>query len=147
VGAREAADTGGCVVRKARSANRKAAAKRSGAPKNIDEYLADVPEPGRGTLQKIRAAIRSAAPAGSTEVISYGIPAFKYKGVLVWFAAFSKHCSLFPTAAVIGEFKDELKAYEISKGTIQFPLNRPLPAGLVKKMVKARVAQIQNKKK
>ncbi len=127
MGAREAADTGGCVVKKARSANRKAAAKRSGAPKNIDEYLADVPEPGRGTLQKI--------------------PAFKYKGVLVWFAAFSKHCSLFPTAAVIEEFKDELKAYEISKGTIQFPLNKPLPAGLVKKMVKARVAQIQNKKK
>jgi uncharacterized protein YdhG (YjbR/CyaY superfamily) len=147
VGVGEAADTGGCVVKKSRSANRKAAAKRSGAAKNIDEYLADVPEPGRGTLRKIRAAIRSAAPGETTEVISYGIPAFKYKGVLVWFAAFSKHCSLFPTAAVIEKFRDELKAYEISKGTIQFPLNKPLPAGLVKKMVKARVAQIENKKK
>jgi len=147
VGVGEAADTGGCVVKKAGSANRKAAAKRSGAPKNTDEYLANVPEPGRGTLQKIRAAIRSAAPEETTEVISYGIPAFNYKGVLVWFAAFSKHCSLFPTAAVIEKFRGELKRYEISKGTIQFPLHKPLPAGLVKKMVKARVAQIQNKKK
>ena len=134
-------------MKKSRSANRKAAAKRSGVAKNIDEYLARVPEPGHGTLQKIRATIRSAAPEETTEVISYGIPAFKYKGVLVWFAAFSKHCSLFPTAAVIEKFRDELKAYEISKGTIQFPLNKPLPAGLVKKMVKARVAQIENKKK
>jgi uncharacterized protein YdhG (YjbR/CyaY superfamily) len=67
--------------------------------------------------------------------------------VLVWFAAFSKHCSLFPTAAIIEEFKNALKRYEISKGTIQLPLNKPLPAGLVKKMVTARVAQIQNKKK
>ena len=146
MGVGEAADTGGCVVKKSRSANRKAAARR-GAAKNIDEYLAGVPEPERRTLQKIRAAIRSAVPAGTTEVISYGIPAFKHKGVLVWFAAFSKHCSLFPTAAVIEEFRDELKAYEISKGTIQFPLNKPLPAGLVKKMVKARVTQIENKKK
>ena len=91
--------------------------------------------------------IRAAAPAGTTEVISYGIPAFKHKGVLVWFAAFAKHCSLFPTAAVIEKFKNELKGYEISKGTIQFPLHKPLPAGLVKKMVKARVAQIENKNK
>lgn len=128
-------------MKKSKSANRKTAAK------NIDEYLACVPEPGRRTLQKIRAAIRSAAPAGTTEIISYGIPAFKHKGVLVWFAAFSKHCSLFPTAAVIEKFRGELKMYEISKGTIQFPLNKPLPAGLVKKIVKARAAQIQNKKK
>ena len=134
-------------MKKSKSTNRKTAAKRNGAAKNIDEYLARVPEPGRGTLQRVRAAIRSAAPAGTTEVISYGIPAFKNKGVLVWFAAFSKHCSLFPTAAIIEKFKNELKGYEISKGTIQFPLNKPLPAGLVKKMVKARVAQIQNKKK
>jgi uncharacterized protein YdhG (YjbR/CyaY superfamily) len=147
VGVGEAAGTGGCVVKKARSANRKAAAKRGGAARNIDEYLARVPEPGRGTMQKIRAAIRSAAPVGATEVISYGIPAFKYKGVLVWFAAFSKHCSLFPTAAVIEKFKNDLKGYEISKGTIQFPLNKPLPAGLVKRMVKARVAQMEKKKR
>ena len=65
-------------------------------PRNIDEYLAGVPEPARGTLGKVRAVIRSAAPPETTEGISYGMPAFKYKGPLVAFAAFSDHCSLFP---------------------------------------------------
>jgi hypothetical protein len=64
-------------------------------PKNIDEYLARVPEPARSTLNKIRALIRSVAPPDATETISYGMPAFKSKGMLMWFAAFSKHCSLF----------------------------------------------------
>jgi len=63
--------------------------------------------------------------------------------VLVWFAAFAKHCSLFPTAAVIEEFKDELKGYTLSKGTIQFPIDKPLPDALVKEMVQARVAQVE----
>ena len=126
--------------------NTKRAAKGGRAPNNVDEYLAGPPEPARSTLQKIRSAIRSAVPAAATEMISYRIPAFKYKGVLVWFAAFSKHCSLFPTAAVIEQFKNELEGYSISKGTIQFPIDKPLPAALVKKMVKARVAQVENKK-
>src|SRR5579859_963875 len=134
-------------MEKARSDMRGARAKGKGAPKSVDEYLAGVPEPARGTLNKIRAAIRSAAPSEATEVISYGIPAFKHNGVLVWFAAFSNHCSLFPTAAVIEKFKNELKGYTISKGTIQFPADKPLPAALVKKMVKARVARIENKKR
>ncbi len=133
-------------VKKTKIGKRKVAAKSGGA-KSIGEYLARVPEPGRGTLEKIRSVIRSAAPPATTELISYGIPAFKYKEVLVWFAAFADHCSLFPKASVIEEFKSDLKGYTISKGTIQFPLNKPLPAGLVKKMVKARVAQIENKKK
>jgi uncharacterized protein YdhG (YjbR/CyaY superfamily) len=98
-------------------------------------------------LNRIRATIRSAAPPEATEVISYGIPAFKHNGVLIWFAAFSNHCSLFPTAAVIEKFKSELKGFTISKGTIQFPTDKPLPAALVKKMVKARVAQIEGKKR
>jgi len=132
---------------KVKSDMRGARAKGKGAPKSVDEYLAGVPEPARGTLNKIRAAIRSAAPSEATEVISYGIPAFKHNGVLVWFAAFSNHCSLFPTAAVIEKFKNELKGYTISKGTIQFPTDKPLPAALVKKMVKARVARIENKKR
>jgi uncharacterized protein YdhG (YjbR/CyaY superfamily) len=97
-------------------------------------------------LNKIRAAIRSAVPAETTETISYGIPAFKHKRVLVWYAAFSKHCSLFPTAAIIEEFKKELKDYSISKGTIQFPTDRPLPPALVRKLVKARVARNEIKK-
>jgi uncharacterized protein YdhG (YjbR/CyaY superfamily) len=122
-------------------------AKSSATPKNVDEYLAGVSEPARSTLKRMRAVIRSAAPPEATEAISYGMPAFKYKGLLVWFAAFSDHCSLFPTAAVIQAFKKELKDFQISKGTIRFPLGKPLPAALVKKMVKARVAQNEQKKK
>jgi len=134
-------------MKKAKSGKRRSAAKGKGAPKNVTEYLARVPEPARGTLNKIRAAIRSAAPRGATEVISYGIPAFKDTGVLIWFAAFSNHCSLFPTAAVIEKFKNEMKGFTISKGTIQFPTDKPLPAALVRKMVKARVAQLESKKR
>jgi uncharacterized protein YdhG (YjbR/CyaY superfamily) len=107
-------------MKKVKSRNRSSAAKGKGAPKSIDEYLAGVPEPARGTLNKIRAAIRSAVPPETTETISYGIPAFKYKGTLVWFAAFSNHCSLFPTASVIEAFKNELKGFSTSKGTIHF---------------------------
>ena len=120
--------------------------KGSGVPKSVDEYLAAVPEPGRSTLKKIRVVIRSVAPPEATEVISYGMPAFKHKGVLVWYAAFSKHCSLFPTASVIEAFRNELKGFTISKGTIQFSADKPLPVALVKKLVKARVAQIERKK-
>jgi uncharacterized protein YdhG (YjbR/CyaY superfamily) len=134
-------------MKKMKSGNRSSGAKGKGAPKTVDAYLARVPEPARGTLNKIRTAIRSAAPPEATETISYGIPAFKHNGVLVWFAAFSDHCSLFPTAAVIETFKNELKGFSISKGTIQFPTDKPLPAALVKKMVKARVAQIETKKR
>lgn len=112
----------------------------------VDEYLAAIPEPARTTLNKIRAAIRSAAPLEATETISYGIPAIKYNGVLLWFAAFSDHCSLFPTASVIEKFKSDLKRYSTSKGTIQFPTDKPLPAALIRKMVKARVAQVTGKK-
>ena len=93
----------------------------------MDEYLARVPEPARTTLNKIRAVIRSVLPAEATEAISYGVPTFKYQAPVIWFAAFSNHCSLFPTAAVIEQFKDELKAYRTSKGTIQFPVDKPLP--------------------
>lgn len=134
-------------MKKVKSGKRQPAAKRNAAPKNFDEYLAGVPEPSRSTLIKMRAAIRSAAPPETTETISYGIPAFKHKGVLVWFAAFSNHCSLFPTAAVIEVFKKELKGFSTSKGTIQFPTDKPLPTALVKKLVKARVAQIESKKR
>ena len=112
----------------------------------MDEYLAGVPEPARTTLKRIRAAIRSAAPPEAKETISYGIPAIKYNGVLVWFAAFSDHCSLFPTASVIQKFKSDLKRYSTSKGTIKFPTDKPLPAALIRKMVRARVAQMEGKK-
>jgi len=128
------------------SASKTAKLKSTAAPKTVEEYLARVPDPARGTLMKIRAMIRSTVPAEATEALSYGIPAFKYKGTLVWYAAFAKHCSLFPTAAVIEKFSSELKGYTISKGTIQFPIDKPLPASLVKKIVKKRIAMVESKK-
>jgi uncharacterized protein YdhG (YjbR/CyaY superfamily) len=133
-------------MKKAKAAGRGSAMERGASPKNTDECLARVPEPARSTLKKIRAAIRSAAPRAATEIISYGIPAFKYKGVLAWYAAFSKHCSFSPTAAIIEAFKKDLKGCTLLKGAIQFPVDKPLPAALVKKMVKARVAQIESKR-
>ena len=120
---------------------------KSGAPQSIDQYMAGVPEPARTTLKKMRTAIRSALPSDATETISYKVPAFKRKNILVWFAAFSDHCSLFPTASVIAEFKDELKGFSTSKGTIHFPLDKPPPIALIKKIVKARVKQDQSKKR
>ena len=127
-------------MKKAKSSPRGPAAKRKVAA-SVEEYLAGVPEPARSTLNRIRTVIRSAVPPEATEAISYGIPAIKYKGVLLWFAAFSDHCSLFPGSAVIKGLKYELKDFQISKGTIRFRVDKPLPATLVKKMVKARVAE------
>ena len=120
--------------------------KNPAIPKTVNEYLAAVPEPARSTLKNVRTAIRSAAPAEATEVISYGIPMFKYKGMLMGYAAYRKHCSLFlATSSLLEKFKDELLRYQTSKGTIRFPTDQPLPASLVKKIVKARVAQNDQK--
>ena len=116
-------------------------------PKDIDEYLAGVPEPARTTLSMVRAAVRSVVPPEATEAIGYRMPMFRYKGGLVAFAAFSKHCSFFPMSlAVIRSLKSELKNFDVSKGTIRFPLDKPLPAALVKKMVKARIAEKEGNK-
>jgi len=112
----------------------------------VEAYLARVPEPARGTLEKIRGMIRAAAPKEATEVISYGMPAFRYKGGLVGYAAFKNHCSFFPmNASLIDGMAEELKGYRTSKGTLQFPVDKPLPAALLKKMVKARVAENEGK--
>jgi uncharacterized protein YdhG (YjbR/CyaY superfamily) len=119
---------------------------KNAAPNNYSEYLASVPAAARGYLNKMRAAIRSAVPPLATEIISYRIPAFKHKQVLVWFAAFSDHCSLFPTAAVIEAFKDDLKGFSTSKGTVHFSMEKPVPTALIRKLVKARVAQVETKK-
>ena len=121
-------------------------AKANVAPKTVDEYLARVPEPARSTLSRMRAAIRSAAPPEATETISYRIPMFKYKGMLMGFAAFSNHCSLFPgNLEVMKELQHELKHFQTSKGTIRFPVDKPPSAALVKKLVKARIAQNEEK--
>jgi len=134
-------------MKKAKSSHRASSMKRSVAAKNVDEYLAAVPEPARTTLNTIRAVIRSAVPPETTEAITYGIPTFKYKGSLLAFAAFKNHCSLFPMSlAVIDTFKNELKPFLASKGTIRYPLDKPLPSVLVKKLVKARIAEKDRKK-
>ena len=116
--------------------------------KAVEAYLAKVPEPARGTLEKMRAMIRAVAPKEATEGISYGMPAFKYRKPLAGYAAFKDHCSLFPmSAAVIAAMKDELANYVTAKGTIQFALEKPMPMALVKKIVKARLAEIDSKPK
>ena len=120
--------------------------KKTTPAKTVDEYLAAVPEDARATLEKLRKIIRSAAPK-ATEVIGYQMPAFKCHGMLVYFAAFKDHCSLFPGSSVMEALKDDLKSFETSKGTIRFTADKPLPASLVRKLVKARVAQNERRVK
>lgn len=109
----------------------------------IDEYLADVNTDQRRTLNRLRAIVRAAAPQAQ-ECISYGIPAFRLNGrPLVFFGAWTNHCSLYPgNSAILKRFRDDLKDFEIRKGTIRFLPNSPLPVALVKKLVKARVADV-----
>jgi uncharacterized protein YdhG (YjbR/CyaY superfamily) len=129
-------------MKKAKVKKGTGAATGEAGKKAVDEYMESVAAPGRGTMRKMRAMIRVAAPQEATEAIGYGIPTFRYKGALVAYGAFSDHCSLFPMSmAVIEANAKELKKTRTSKGTIQFPLDQALPARLVKKMVKARVAE------
>ena len=117
-------------------------------PKTVDEYLAAVPEPQRSTLEKVRAVIQSVLPEAATEGISYRIPVVKYKGMLVGYAAFEEHCSLFGmSGTLLGPFKEELKKYSTSKGTIRFGVDKPLPATLIKKLVKHAIAVKDGPKK
>ena len=111
---------------------------------SVAAYLRAVPPAPRAALQRLRETIKAAAP-DATEVISYGIPSFKHHGYLVGFAAFKHHCSFFPGTA-LNAFKKELASYETSKGTIRFTADKPLPAALVRKLVKARVAQNERKR-
>jgi uncharacterized protein YdhG (YjbR/CyaY superfamily) len=135
------------VNEKTNSDNRVSAARAKLSEKSVDQYLARVPEPARGTLNKVRATIRSAAPPEATEAISYGIPTFQYKGPLFGYAAFPRHCSLFPmSSSIVEAFKDELKNFQTSKGTIRFPVNKPPSATIIKKLVKARIAENERKK-
>jgi uncharacterized protein YdhG (YjbR/CyaY superfamily) len=115
-------------------------AMKMSAAKTIDEYLKSLPGDVRMTLEKLYKAIKSAAP-DAEELISYGMPAFKHQGMLVYFAAFKDHCSFFPGSSQIVQLYDELKPFKTSKGTIQFTVDKPLPVALVKKIVKARVEE------
>ena len=117
--------------------------KMAAPAKNVDDYLVSVPATARATLKKIRRTIKEAAP-NATEKISYGMPSFYYLGQLVAYAAFKDHCSFFPMSpAVMRDFAAELKGYSMSKGTIRFPADKPLHAALVRRIVKARIAENQ----
>ena len=110
-------------------------------PTTIDEYLARVPADQRAALEKLRKTIRSAAPKAE-ECISYSIPAFRLNGVLVGFAAKPHHCALYPfNGSTVKAFQDDLKGFETSSGAIRFQPSKPLPAALVRKIVKARIAE------
>jgi uncharacterized protein YdhG (YjbR/CyaY superfamily) len=110
-------------------------------PKTIDEYLAPLTKEKRAALEKLRRAIRSTAPRAE-ECISYQIPAFRLDGrLLVAFGAAAHHCAFYPGAFPVKAHKDELEAYETSKGTIRFRADTPLPATLVRKLVKTRIAE------
>ena len=110
------------------------------APKNIDEYIAGFPKNVQEILQKIRKTIREAAP-DAKEAISYQMPSFRLEGNLVYFAAFKKHIGFYPIPSGIEEFKDELAVYEQGKGSVQFPLDRPMPLDLITRIVKFRVRE------
>jgi uncharacterized protein YdhG (YjbR/CyaY superfamily) len=114
-------------------------------PKTIDQYLAGVKADQRSALEKLRRAIRATAP-NAEERISYGIPAFRLNGrALVFFGAWANHCAFYPgSSARLKKFRSDLKGFQISKGTIRFSPDNPLPVALVKKLVKARVAQIDD---
>jgi len=120
----------------------KAEAKRqNGRARTVAAYLADVPEAARAALRKLRRDIKAAAPE-AVELIAWGMPAFKQGRLLVGYAAFKDHCSLFPmSTAVMRRFADELSRYDTTKGTVHFPADKPLPAALVRKLVKARLAE------
>jgi uncharacterized protein YdhG (YjbR/CyaY superfamily) len=116
-------------------------------PKTIDEYLANLSPEKRATLEKLRQAIKSAAPEAE-ECISYMLPAFRLDGkVIAYFGAAANHCAYYPTAYPIELYKNDLKNYDTSKGTIRFPVDKPLPAALVQKLVKARIAANAAKKR
>ena len=114
--------------------------------RNIDEYIARFPEDIQEKLKQIRQVIKESAP-GAREAISYGMPTYKLNGNLVHFAAFKDHIGFFPTPSGVSAFEKELSLYSTSKGTIRFPLDKPIPFELIKKIVKFRVSEALGKDK
>ena len=108
--------------------------------KNIDEYISGFPKNVQTLLQDVRTTIRKAAPLAE-EVISYQMPAFKYHGMLVFFAGYKNHIGFYPTSSGISAFKKELSAYKGAKGSVQFPIDSPMPLSLINKIVKFRVKE------
>lgn len=114
------------------------------AAKNVDEYIQAFPPPVSNMLERLRKTIRSAAPKAE-EVISYGIAGYKYHGMLIYFAGYKNHVSVYPAPRSEVEFKKELAVYKGGKGTLQFPLDKPLPLDLVKRIVKFRIKANEEK--
>ena len=115
-------------------------------PNDIQEYITGFPKETQSFLDQLRTTIKKAAPQAE-EAISYGMPAFKMNGMLVWFAAYSKHIGFYPRVSAIKAFKKELSIYKGAKGSVQFPLDKPLPLGLISKIVKFRVTENLQKAK
>jgi uncharacterized protein YdhG (YjbR/CyaY superfamily) len=113
---------------------------------DIDVYIAGFPKNTQKILKQLRATIIEAAP-DAEEIISYKMPAYKYHGILVYFAAYKNHIGFYPTASGIATFKKELSMYKGAKGSVQFPLDKPLPLGLITKIVKFRVRENSEKSK
>ncbi len=114
--------------------------KKKAPPATIDEYIARYPADVQPILEKLRAVINKAAP-DAVERISYQMPAFYQNGMLVWFGAHENHIGFYPTGAGVEAFKNELSVYKHAKGTVQFPLDKPIPYTLVSKIVKFRVKE------
>jgi uncharacterized protein YdhG (YjbR/CyaY superfamily) len=113
---------------------------------NIDEYISTFPKEVQALLEKLRRTMRAAAP-GAKERISYRMPAFWLKGNLVYFAAFKHHIGFYPTSSGISAFKKELSVYKGAKGSVQFPMDKPLPLALISKIVKFRILENNKKNK
>ena len=109
--------------------------------KRVEEYLSALPADIRSKMEDLRSVIKQAAPE-ATEVISYNMPAFRFHGILLYYAAHTEHIGFYPANThVIEQFRDDLKGYQTSKGTIKFPMDKPIPVSLVKRIVKFRVKQ------
>jgi uncharacterized protein YdhG (YjbR/CyaY superfamily) len=113
---------------------------------DVDEYLSALPKTARTALERLRRTILQAAPQAE-EVLHYKMPAFRHNGMLVWYAAFNKHIGFFPRASAIAAFKDKLAGYKTSKGAIQLPIDKSIPAGLIKKIVKFRVKENEEQRR
>ena len=109
-------------------------------PKTVDEFIKAAPNEARSKLRQMRAAIRACAP-GAVEGLKYGLPAFSYKRILVVYAAHSEHIGFYPTPSAVSAFKKELSKYKTAKGSIQFPLEKPLPLPLIRKITAFRVQE------
>ena len=118
--------------------------KRTARPRTVGEYILAAPKEARQKLRDLRACVRAAAP-GATESLKWGMPSFSHKRILVCYAAFQRHVGFFPTPGPVRAFAKELKGYRTAKGSVQLPYEKPLPLGLIQRMVKFRVRECKEK--